>query len=328
MKQQNTPTYDMSGGVDGFHAWLMDHPHTTRLHHERVWNILWHGLRDAQDIHAQQRRKRDDAQYVIHPMELVSQYVTETSPRHISPRDMLILTLHDTIEDHPHQWRYILEKYGIKVFRDILVLSTGGLPVAIRGEIWAYLDDHFPDWSEAKLGSIFFDLRHILSPASPFFKLSNHSKYTENPDDQATQKIKKALRYYARELLNMSEEQMHQVDEETPREFLALANYIYFSPQDTKRKLLDMHNNMRDTWEMERLKPGYLQKRRIKAYLLSVKLKNFGMDDYLSYLVQAFQDLQDQRPNDMSDYAEPLTLPSDAEVSRVIAERSPERVEK
>ncbi len=44
---------------------------------------------------------------------------------------------------------------------------------------------------------------------------------------------------------------------------------------DVFRKLQDMLNNMIDMREMEKKKPGYINKRHIKAYILMVKMRNF-----------------------------------------------------
>lgn len=44
---------------------------------------------------------------------------------------------------------------------------------------------------------------------------------------------------------------------------------------DLRRKVQDMLNNMSDMEQMEKIKPGYTETRRIKSYILWVKLKAF-----------------------------------------------------
>ncbi len=47
---------------------------------------------------------------------------------------------------------------------------------------------------------------------------------------------------------------------------------------------------MRDMEAMELEKPGYIETRRIKAYILGVKLKTFGMHSEFAELEKAFQE--------------------------------------
>ena len=286
---------------------------------DRVATIVRRGLDDAERIHVHQTRKRDGSPYILHPIEIIEKYAQMTHYEEMRGRDILILALHDTIEDHPEHWQHILDTYGVKVFRDVLILSTGGIPKEVRTEIWEHFDHQFPDWTEASMGSPFFDIRHILSPAPPLFKLRNYSRYTEDLENQETQKIEKAFLYYQIQILGES------VDpDDSHEELVSLAHYIYFTPQDTRRKFFDMINNMKDAWEMERMKPGYIQKRRIKAYLLSVKLRNFGLNEEFSELVRAFQDLEEEKPPQSDEL---MHLPTDADISAIISEAHPSRVE-
>ena len=50
-----------------------------------------------------------------------------------------------------------------------------------------------------------------------------------------------------------------------------------------------MIDNMADMENMEVIKPGYIEKRRIKAYILGVKLRNFNMMNEYNQLDNAFQ---------------------------------------
>jgi hypothetical protein len=51
-----------------------------------------------------------------------------------------------------------------------------------------------------------------------------------------------------------------------------------------------MLDNMRDMEEMELRKPGYKEERRIKAYILGVKLQYYGMQAEYIELQNAFHE--------------------------------------
>lgn len=70
--------------------------------------------------------------------------------------------------------------------------------------------------------------------------------------------------------------------------YRGLWNYVYMNEADLRRKVQDMLNNMSDMEQMEKIKPGYTETRRIKSYILWVKLKAFWMYDEISLLQKAF----------------------------------------
>lgn len=80
-----------------------------------------------------------------------------------------------------------------------------------------------------------------------------------------------------------------EVKEKAIDEYESLAHYAFFRRKDAKRKLWDMLANMSDIVDMERRQPGYTEKRRIKAYILGVKLRNFGMEPEYAQLQKVFQ---------------------------------------
>lgn len=51
--------------------------------------------------------------------------------------------LHDVIEDHPEYWQDILEQFGLQTFRDVLILSTGGIKAPYREEMLEFLIAEF-----------------------------------------------------------------------------------------------------------------------------------------------------------------------------------------
>lgn len=71
--------------------------------------------------------------------------------------------------------------------------------------------------------------------------------------------------------------------------YIALGNYIYFTRENARDKVADMYDNMGDMAERERDRPGYTEKRRIKAYILGVKLREYKMKDEYRRLEDAFQ---------------------------------------
>jgi hypothetical protein len=108
------------------------------------------------------------------------------------------------------------------------------------------------------IGEIF----QILSPVDPLEKLKNFSKYStiDNRVGQDAQLIENALRLYDKTIIKTSKHPTKAEDE-----YISLGNYLYFNKKDCQRKLQDMLHNMSD---MHQMGSEYIQKRRIKAYML------------------------------------------------------------
>ena len=114
------------------------------------------------------------------------------------------------------------------------------------------------------------DILQILALNDPIEKLELFSEYSE--EDVMThfdrQLIRNALMLYKLKIIAPKENDPMQ-----DSEYISLGNYLYYRKKDAERKLRDMLDNMRRMSEMEKMKPGYIEKRRIKAYILGVKLK-------------------------------------------------------
>jgi (p)ppGpp synthase/HD superfamily hydrolase len=117
--------YEPTGmGIIKFHSWLMRHDKIQNFPY-KVWGILYSGLCLAEEIHWTDARKNDRRPYIHHQIEIVIDYITKYPEEKISSSDILVLILHDAMEDHPECWMIILERFGLQIFRDVLVLSTG-----------------------------------------------------------------------------------------------------------------------------------------------------------------------------------------------------------
>lgn len=201
----------------------------------------------------------------------------EKYPKEVNFEDVLALILHDAIEDHPECWWDILVQFGVQTFRDVLILSK--ISHVHRREIlcwFARVGDHDDP--------VIIQILQILSPADPMDKFENFSRYKENILGQDSMRFKNALQLYKLEIIDRDKNPIEAKDE-----YISLGNYLYFQPKDARRKLQDMLHNMSDMKTMEIIKPGYIEKRRIKAYILGVKLKNFGMSEEYADLQAAFQ---------------------------------------
>ncbi|NRH20952.1 hypothetical protein HOO68_02830 [Candidatus Gracilibacteria bacterium] len=275
---KNTTTLSTSSllhtDVDALHEWICKHPYFSEISIE-VFTVIFQSFRVAEHIHKKDQRK-DGSPYILHPIRLV-QSVIEKYPDVADPDDSIVLILHDTIEDHPECWWEILSKFGLKIFTDVLLLSK--ISEAIRKEIleW-FVHNTNPDNPDLTI------LLQILSPLDPIKKFQNFSKYTEDILGENSIRFRNALLIYKMEIIDKDKNQKEAYDE-----YISLGNYLYFRPNDARRKLQDMLDNMSDMKSMESIKPGYIERRRIKAYILGVKLKNFGMLSEYTQLEYAFQ---------------------------------------
>jgi hypothetical protein len=201
----------------------------------------------------------------------------EKYPQEVNFYDALALILHDAIEDHPECWWDILTQFGTQTFRDILILSK--ISNLQRREILEWL---------TKVGDhddpVIIEILQILNPVDPMDKFENFSRYKEDILGQDSVRFKNALQLYKMDIIDRDKN-----PEEARDEYVSLGNYLYFQPKDARRKLQDMLHNMSDMSAMEITKPGYIEKRRIKAYILGVKLKNFGMFEEYADLQAAFR---------------------------------------
>ena len=246
--------------VDSLHGWICKHPYFSEVADE-VFHVIYRSFRVAEDIHRNDTRK-DGSPYIFHPIRLV-QSMVEKYPDIADPEDSIVLILHDTIEDHPDCWWQILSLFGIKTFTSVLILSK--ISESTRKEILEWFVHNInPDDPDITI------LLQILSPLDPIKKFHNFSKYTEDILGKNSIRFKNALILYKNEIIDTDTNQKEAYDE-----YISLGNYLYFHPEDARRKLQDMLDNMSDMQRMETIKPGYIEKRRIKAYILGVKLKNF-----------------------------------------------------
>lgn len=225
---------------------------------------------------------------------MIIDFIERYKKEGIHPEDVLVLALHDALEEHPEYWHDIITTFWLSVFRDVLVLSTWGIPYAYRGQILTYFNEHHEEWKHIKWTpkteeeDDLLDIIHNISPMDPFDKLHNKSIYSDNPHSPEFQQIENAMNLYTEKIIlgkNKVPRNFLLID----KEYLWLGNYCYFKKKDVRRKLRDMLHNMRDMEWMEKKKPWYIKTRRIKAYILWVKLKSYGMDSEFSELENAFQ---------------------------------------
>ncbi|MBP9779433.1 hypothetical protein KBD33_02280 [Candidatus Gracilibacteria bacterium] len=278
------------GGVDNFYNLLYPYSHSSRVGtgiRSQILNVM----KMADIIHIQDER-HDGTKYIHHNIRILLGYLRKY--KNITPHDTMVCMLHDALEDHPESWKEIYDLVGVSIFRDILIFATGGIPKKFRTEMFNFFDTQFPDWWSKPGNSVkspgqdrVFDIIRILSPANPLFKLETESKYGEQYGLEDSQKIEGAINYYKKYIIVPKN---IEKDIEENDEYIALGNYLYFTKDNARWKLQDMLDNMSDMEKMEKREPGYIEKRRIKAYILGVKFKNFGnMEDEYAELENAFQ---------------------------------------
>jgi hypothetical protein len=278
-----------TGGMDNFHRLLYSNSSSRRIN-DRVKMQVSKVMQLADKIHANDTR-HDKSKYIHHQIRIIISYVEKYGD--ITPHDTIVFMLHDAIEDHPEYWKEIFDLVWVHIFRDVIILATGGILLKYRKEMLDFFHSKYPYWDKfskkwVKPGEQrVFDLIRILSPADPLFKLGTESAYHEINGLQDFQKIDSAIRLY-KESIILPESKWKNID--MIDEYMALGNYLYFTKDDARRKLQDMLDNISDMEEMEKRKPGYTEKRRVKAYILWVKLKNFGMMREYAELENAFQE--------------------------------------
>ncbi len=244
----------------------------------------------ADKIHINDKRKKDGSPYIHHQIRIILSYIEKY--KRITPHRTIVLMLHDAIEDHPESWREIYDLIWVHIFRDVLILATWGLPIHYRTEMEDFFNHKFPNWNKlsnkgSKPGAhIVSDIMKILSTKEPLVKLENESQYSKIHDPQDSQKLEYAIRLYKDFIISPGNEWL---DVEENKEYIGLGNYLYFTNENAHDKLQDMIENVSDLEEMEKQKPWYTQKRRVKAYILWVKFKNYGMVSEYDELEQALQ---------------------------------------
>ncbi len=156
----------------------------------------------TEKIHYLDKRKSGIA-YMYHLVE-VTQWVIDRW-EHISPNAIMTRMLHDSLEDHPEYWREVLALVWVQLFRDVLVLATGGLKERrYREEMILYFTNELEnqDKSDSDYDSL-VDIIHILSPVNPFRKAISDSRYANLPRSQIDkiQRILGAISLYRSEII-------------------------------------------------------------------------------------------------------------------------------
>lgn len=253
--------------------WLNDHPFSARISWD-VLRLIFLSFDHAQHIH-QRDLRRNGEPYITHPIWIVIAFIT-AYPNTVKSNDAIVMILHDAIEDHPEYWIEILKKYGISVFHDILLLT--GISASYRDQMLEYfksLSDQNPEVA---------NILQILDSASPLEKLDRSSGQSKKNSEEGLTILRNAFLLYQLGITHQSKNQWEAQDE-----FISTGNYLYFRPIDARRKLHDMLHNMLDMEQMEAKKPGYREKRRIKAYILGVILRNLNMTEEYAQLESAFR---------------------------------------
>lgn len=99
--------YTYNGNIDTFHEWLLFHPKLLECS-EKAMNIIFHALRKGEEVHELDRRlsgEKYSAHLIRTVIALLEKYNT------ISPRDIIVLILHDSLEDHTECWKSIYESF-------------------------------------------------------------------------------------------------------------------------------------------------------------------------------------------------------------------------
>lgn len=272
------PGHIYNGEISSFFNWISSQEKIKHIP-ENIMKIIFSALKKSDSLHENDKRKWDNSPYIHHILRVVKSIV-EKYPI-VYPADILALTLHDALEDHPKCWYDILAEFGLEVFRNVLILSK--ISLKTRTEILEWFIEVTP--IERLDDPIIWNILQILNPQDPLIKLEYFSVYSNDEFGQDKQRMRWALLLYRDKIIIPK-----GWDYEKDDEYISLGNYLYFEKKDARRKLQDMLDNMWDMKIMEKRKPGYIEKRRIKAYILWVKLKNFGMDSEYSELQWAFSE--------------------------------------
>lgn len=283
-----------------FHEWLLYHPKLARFNRDveiiisnqswtEKWWSWWTEVLYAIDLmekaHWNDTRKRTGSPYIVHQFEIIKDYLKKTTPRKVNLHKIVVLLLHDVIEDHPEYWKEIYNKFWVRVFRDVLILWTGWIAEKYRGEILNFLNTEF-NLGDTQPWDALYDLLQMLSPMDPYEKLQRYApQYSHSwKPGENYKKIEKAIAYYAIYFFSVDPRKPHKPIYND--EYIALGNYLYMNKDDALLKLEDMLNNMSD---MSSMWKEYIEKRQIKAYILMAKLRIFWLNHAVYELYQKFE---------------------------------------
>lgn len=318
---QNKPLHFYYSGINQNDGWSTSD--FLYLVKEKVWDIFSYEawtiaqsiLSLAEDVHKDDFRKNDNRPYLNHNLEIISAEIKEYLNTPEEERDkydllghILAYAMHDTLEDHSEKWLSILQKFetifgdellALQLFYDTLLLATGWIKYSARKEMINFfftkysdylLDGVVSEW-EIKKKELLVNIVKLLSPVNPLHKLDHESeKYAIAKWSEEYVRLHSAIELYKHEILSKKVKYKNNTKAiELSDEFIWLGNYIFFDETAARRKLKDMTNNMLDMTEMEAKKPWYAETRRIKAYILSVKLKHYAMWHELKTLSDAFE---------------------------------------
>jgi (p)ppGpp synthase/HD superfamily hydrolase len=125
--------------------------------------IIFRALRFSEKTHITDIRQNTGEPYIIHPIATIISILKE-SP-HAYSQDIIVMILHDALEDHPSCWWDILAEFDIQTFRDVLILSK--ISYDIRREILQFFS-HNADLDNP----IIIEILQILSPRDPIDKIT------------------------------------------------------------------------------------------------------------------------------------------------------------
>lgn len=270
-----TSSKDSSNG-DQLIAWIENHPFFASIP-EYVYKVIIIWVRLAENIHKDDYRRNGDP-YITHLVAVAVSFVREKY-KDAHPLDIIVPVFHDAIEDHPECWHDILQKFGVSIFRDILLLSN--ISASYREQILQYFISTYD--SNDKDAHIVSNILEILSPVQPLGKLENRLQSTKDIDEEVANRFRIAYWLYD---VGITQKAKNQIDARD--EYTSMGNYLFFEPRHCQIKLQDMLHNMLDMKEMEIKKPGYSEKRLVKAYLLGVALRKHGMWHEYNQLDHAF----------------------------------------
>lgn len=231
-----------------FQQWLLSSTHISEFHKasvEKVYNIL----NFADDVHKNDIRK-DKTKYINHIVRVIldGDHSLENTSLLFMPQKIMVRAVHDIIEDHPERWKDLYERVSLQIFRDALVLATGGISLRKRAEMMSFFDTIASEDSDAEN---FDDINRILSPIDPFAKLE-FSYYSHLEEMQNKKRMHHAISIYHH---NIIKKESKGEDEKDQDMYIALGNYIYFTRENARDKVADMYDNMGDMAERERARP-------------------------------------------------------------------------
>lgn len=273
MNQSLVTTYENLGrDTNNFYESIYWHPKCSDIQNAD-WNMIFWALRFAEEVHRSETRKVNWEQYISHPIEIVLDYIKNSSRPH--PKSIIVLLLHDVLESAPQRWRDLLALVPIDIFVRVLKLSKPDKKTS--QEIYQFFSP--------KTNTKDFYVQMILDILTDTSAQENVLKMKEWDIDIETWRV--MLTRYTEHLdryfpdMTQSKKQM-EID--------SLWHYMFFDRIDAEHKFYDTCHNLSDVHLMQPdTKEKYILRRIPKLNALDFVMRKYNMSDHLNLLKTKWQ---------------------------------------